>query len=200
MSRDHLTQAQRDALGYAKRATAIRITLGDGTILRFSTGAYDVAGETYLAKLAPVDALNLELTSATEGVELKIANLTLALGQNLINTPDLISGTSAVLQAYFYDAKNNLTWLDDKIAGEIQIGEIDADWVKIFFIAKPDATLYDGVAVAEKFPEEAVPAAARPVEPPAPINDILERRDGSDLRWGDALIGRGRYVLPDLVA
>lgn len=202
MARDYLTQSQKDALGRATRRTTLFITLGDGTPLYFSTADTNVAGVAYLGKLAPIDALNLELTAAVEGIALKISNITLALGQNLINTPDLLSGTTAVLGVYFYDAGTGLEWTDEKITGEIAVGDIDDNWVNVFFASKVDAVEYGGVSIAALFPDSAIPASALPA-PPAPVfNDIDNRLRGGGgggliSPFGDDFQNTDRYVLPE---
>ncbi len=207
MARDYLTQPQKDVLGRAARRETLVVTLGDGTMLYFSTGDTNSGGVTYLGKLAPVGALNLELTAAVEGIDLKISNITLAFGRNLINTPDILSGTTAVLGAYFYDADTGTQWHDDKITGEIIVGDIDGDWVNVFFTSKVDAAEYGGVSVVSFFPDSAVPLAAQP-KPEEPVyNDIDNRptRGGGGGGGGDHKLSpllddyqnKGRYAMPE---
>lgn len=169
MSRDYLTSEQIAVLGRAHRRTVIAITLNDGTPLKFSTADTELSDDFYLGKLAPIDALNLELTAAVEGIDLKISNEYEQIGQNLINAPDIISGTSAVLGAYFYDELTNQEWIDPKITGEIVVGDIDGDWVNIFFTSKIDSVEYAGVSVASAFPDSQI--AAQPDAQPV-YNDV----------------------------
>lgn len=207
MARDYLTQTQKDVLGRATRRITLAVTLGNNAVLNFSTSDTNFGGIPYLGKLAPVDALNLELTAAVEGIDLKISNISLAFGRNLINTPDILSGTTAVLGAYFFDAETGIEFADDKITGEIVVGDIDGDWVHVFFTSKVDAVEYGGVSIVSLFPDSAIPAAALPV-PGNPIYNDIDNppRPGGGGGGGgkvspifaDDYQSGGRYVLPSI--
>ncbi len=187
------------ALGRCTRRSTLSIVLGDGTPLHFATAEIEFGDTLYLGKLAPVDALNLELTTATEGVNLRVSNITLDLGRNLMNTPDVLSGTNAVFGVYFFDPDTGNEWHDEKIAGEIEVGDIDGDWINLFFKSKVHAVQYTGVSIAAAFPYQADPEIA-PVPPV--INDIenVPRAAGG---LGDRLsplfddFQNGRHYLPD---
>lgn len=198
MGRDYLTTAQKNALSSATRRTTLVVTLGDGTVLNLATADIDFGGVTYSAKLAPVDGLNLELTAAVEGIELKISNITLSLGRNLINTPDILSGTAAVLGTYFFDERTGEEWHDAKVAGEIAVGGIDGDWVNVFFTSKVDAVEYGGVSIASLFPDTQIPVspAVQPIY--NDINPIVPRTGGGGgiSPFADDYRNGGRYVVP----
>ena len=59
-----LDTAHEAALERCSRLTTLSITLGNATVLRLATGECTVNSVAYQAKLAPLDALNLELTNA----------------------------------------------------------------------------------------------------------------------------------------
>ena len=198
MARD-LNQNLVAALSRCTRRSTLTVTLGDGTVLNFATAEIEFGDTLYLGKLAPVDALNLELTTATEGVNLRVSNITLDLGRNLINTPDVLSGTNAVFGVYFFDPDTGNEFHDPKIAGEIEVGDIDGDWINLFFKSKVHAARYTGVQIAAAFPFQADPEIA-PI--PAQFNDI-ENVPQSAGGMGNRLsplfddFNNGRHYLPD---
>ena len=175
-----LPQALINVLPIATRRSTLKIILGDDTELYFSTGTYSHGGVNWVGKLAPVDALNLETTAATEGVEIRISNVTLTLGQDLINNKDKLDGAYAMLGCYFRDASGE--WHDEKIPGILETGDIDANWIPVFFKSIAEKRYY-GPTIADLFPEEQIPAA----EMPEPV--ITGRLDGFRGR-GDYLINR----------
>lgn len=198
MPRDHLETELEDAIDGCHRRTTIQIILGDDSTLNLSTGDCEVGELTFLGKLAPVDALNLELTSAFEGISLQISNVGKTLGQTLINTPDILSGTKAILGCYFEDPQTGDKWHDEKMDGEIEVGDIDGDWINIFFKSKPDAAVYGGIVIADAFPESAIPDEELPdVTVNQIYNDInpsnVERKNGLRDEWQTE-----KYYLPEI--
>ena len=142
------------------RRTTLVITLGDGTILPYSTGTYSHSGINYLGKIAPTDALNLEDTPADEGLNLKISNVPLTLGQDLINNKAKLDGTYAELGCYFRGSSGE--WHDKKLPGRIESGDIDAPWINVFFQSLGKKAYY-GKTIADMFPDEQIPADETPV-------------------------------------
>lgn len=197
--RDHITQSQQDVLDRARRRTTLSIRLGDGSELNVATGAVSFGGKTYLPKLAPVDALNLELTGATEGIKFQISNISLALGHELINTEDILTGLTAVVGCYFYDEQTNTEFHDEKIVGKITVGDIDADFVQITFESLTAASFFNSVLISEAFPDQEIPIAEipAPIIPQLPVYNDLP---APDVFAGDAPINSrfdtARYHLP----
>ncbi len=202
MPRDHLDPDLVAALNQCTRRTTLNITLGDGTPLRVATGDVEFDDVIYLGKLAPVDELNLELSRTTEAINLKISNLTKVLGQSLINTPNILNDMRATLGCYFKNLQTLEEWHDVKMVGKIETGDIDGDWIPIFFKSLTSASIYNGKTVASVFPESELPAGMV-VTPPLPTYDDLSNFPTTDLIdernysfQNEELYGR--YYLPDM--
>lgn len=198
MPRDHLEEELEDVIHRCHPQTTVQIVLGDDSTLNLSSGDCAVGELTFLGKLAPVDALNLELSSAFEGINLRITNVGKTLGQTLINTPDILSGTKAILGSYFEDPLTGDKWHDEKMEGEIEVGDIDGDWINIFFKSKPDAAVYGGILIADAFPESAIPDEELPTVTVNQVyNDInpsiVERKNGLMDEWQ-----KEKYYLPQM--
>lgn len=192
-----LTEDQENVLDSARRRTTLQATLGDSTELRLATAEIEIGEDVYAAKLAPVDALNLELTGADEGMNLRISNVSLSLGQSLINTPDALDGTSAMLGCYFYDPETEETWHDEKLPGFLETGDIDGDAVAVFFQSM-GAKVYYGVSIASLFPDSEIPLEEIPPPAPTPIPTLpgLPTRGGGG-RLRLPILEDGRHFLPD---
>lgn len=209
MGRNHLSQSLKDALGTAGHFTTLSIILGDGNALRLATiDIPNLGGFPYLGRLAPVDALNLELTRATEGISLRISNVKKTLGQNLINTPNVLNSLTAILGVYFrqYDDNENIigTWHDIKLSGLIEVGDIENEFIPIFFKSKASKR-YNGKTVMSCFPNSTL-AVQTPPAPPQPVYDDLQNSgggivgSGNDSRYFDYSHREyySRYYLPEL--
>lgn len=184
-----------EALVNCHRRTTIQIKLGDDSTLNLSTGDCEVGELTFLGKLAPVDALNLELRKTVEGITLKISNVTKVLGQTLINTPNILDGLTAILGCYFEDQEGN-KWHDEKMEGEIQVGQIDGDWINIFFISKPDAVIYGGIVIADAFPDSEIPDEELPATNANQVYNDLEPASGAISRKDEWM--NEKYYLPQI--
>ena len=191
-----LDVAHEAALERCSRMTTLSITLGNGTVLRLATGECTVNSVAYQAKLAPLDALNLELTNAFEGINLQIEDVSFALRQTLINTVNILDGTEAVLGCFFKDFTTGNTWHDEKIVGEVELGQIEGNFINVFFKAKTDAAIYGGINIADVFKESDVPDAEIPVISEPPIyNDIsIGINDGISDDYNDWR--KERYYVP----
>jgi hypothetical protein len=152
-------------LSKASRRTALQLILGNNSTVYYSTGEFTYNNVKYEGKLQVSDALNLEATDADEGVNLKITNTTKTLGQFLINGQNILDGTVAFLQCYFYDMDSHTAWLDTKLHGFIEVGDIDENWVNVFFQSL-GAKIYHGKTIAELFPDAQIPAAEKPLISP----------------------------------
>lgn len=152
-------------LGSAGRRTALELTLGNNSKVYYSTGEFTYNNIKYEGKLEVSDALNLEATDADEGINLRITNTAKTLGQWLINGQNILDGTVAVLKCYFYDSDSNISYLDTKLPGFIEVGDIDENWVNVFFQSL-GAKTYHGKTIAELFPDEKIPAAEKPLVSP----------------------------------
>lgn len=195
------------ALDTAGRRSTLKITLGDGTELYFSTADTEFDDIVYLGKLAPVDDLNLDATQATEGSNLKISNITLSLGQNLINTPDVLSGTKAVFGTYFHDEETDGEWHDVKLKGKITVNGIDGDWIELLFESTVSSTIHNGVTIASLFPDAQIPTKQLPQQTNdsggglQPIYNDIDNIQNSKLArqlspLTDDMQFGGRYFLP----
>lgn len=206
MPRDYLDSALIADLKNLTRRTTLAITLGDGATLRFATGDVYVDGVFYSGKLAPVDELNLELTRTSETINLQITNIKKVLGQNLINTPNVLNNTKGILGCYFKNLQTGAEWHDVKLPGIIEIGDIDNDWIPVFFKSKTAATKYYGKTIGSCFPDAEVPVAAAAAPPPAPVYDDLSNINptggiaGMDERYYSYENRQyyGRYNLPQM--
>jgi hypothetical protein len=160
------------ALSKASRRTALELTLGNNSKVYYSTGEFTYNSVKYEGKLETTDALNLEATDADEGVNLRITNTAKTLGQWLINGQNILDGTVAVLKCYFHDSDSNISYLDTKLPGFIDVGDIDENWINIFFQSL-GAKVYQGKTIAELFPDAQIPAAEKPlISPTVPSGGI----------------------------
>lgn len=201
MPRDYLDPELIESFGETRRATTLLITLGDGTPLRLATADIgSIGGFAYLGKLQPVDALNLELSRAAEGINLKIRDSDNALGQNLINTPNVLDNTKAVLGVHFKVLETGDDWHDVKIRGRITVGDIEDGWIPLFFKSETAAAKYNGKTIASVFPNTEIPVTSVSAAP-LPVYDDLSNYPTKELidervySFENAKIF-GRYYLP----
>ena len=168
-----LTTEEKNSLPRAARQTTLSITLSNNSQLNLSTAEVEINGVTYLGKLAPVDALNLENSLTTEGINLQITNNSWLLGQELINSSYMLTGARAFLGCYFRVIETGFEWHDVKMQGRIQFKPVNKDWVNIFFLSELDAAQYTGFTIFSAFPEPAdLTEPMPPVLPSSGVNDI----------------------------
>lgn len=192
-------------LGTGENAvTALRITLGDGTPLLIATSEFTLGDETFLGVMEISDSYNMELTAAEDAMNFQLTNIELDLGRFLINTPDVLSGTEAMLCVYIRNTDTGEEWLEEKSPGEIRItGEMNGEVIPLKFVSDLDSGVYFGETLGKLFPdaENAVQITIPPVNDvfnssPAEIYSPGYNPDGnffSPMRWK-----YDQYVLPEM--
>ena len=204
MPREYLDTNLLAVISNCRHAIWLKITLGDGTILRVATEEIDdIGGFPYLKKLAPVDALNLELTRAVEGINLKIRDRTLVLGQSLINTPNILDNTSAMLGSHFKLLETGQEWSDEKIRGKITVGDIEEGYIPLIFKSLGASAVYNGKTISSIFPESEIPVTTNTEISRYPVYDDLSNYPNDptineriyDYNQRDIY---GRHVLPEM--
>lgn len=204
MPREYLDPNLLAVISQCRHALWLKITLGDGTILRVATEEIaDIGGFPYLKKLAPVDPLNLELTRAVEGINLKIRDRTNALQQNLINTPNVLDNTRAVYGVHWKLLETGQEWYDEKIPGKITVGDMEGGWIPLFFKSLSSASVHNGTTIASIFPDSEVPVTTNTETPRYPVYDDLSNYPANPAineriyRTEERQI-YGRYTLPEM--
>lgn len=191
MPRDHLS-ADLLALinsGHAEDHTCVVITLGDGTILRFSTAALTIGADTFLANLGASDGLKMSLTVAIDRLGLKAQNVDTILGQQITSVSNALEGATAVLGIAFRKQDGSGPWYyDEKMPGDLLTGAVDETWVELPFVGDIYGAQVVGETVGSVFPyQDVIPIESR-VDP----NDI----PGGPLDDPDTMPRRGRGRIP----
>lgn len=188
MSRNHLS-ADLLALinsGHAEDHTCVVITLGDGTILRFSSAALTIGPDTFLPNLGASDGLKMSLTVAIDRMGLKAQNVDTILGQQITSVSNALEGATAVLGIAFRNADGSGPWYyDEKMPGDLLSGAVDEQWVEFSFVGDIYGAQVVGETVASVFPYQDV----TPIENRRDPNDLPG--DGGDPIGGDRMPGRG---------
>jgi hypothetical protein len=167
-----LLQALIDT-GHREDHTAIILTLGDGTVLRFATGNIQVGTDLYLGELAENDPLKMSLQPAQDGCTLKVQNVDKVFGQTLTSISNALDGATAMLGLAFKDKDSGNTWFDPKMPGDIIAGEINETEVQLNFVGDIYAAQVVGETIASVFPYQTPPSALVISDP----NDIRDPND-----------------------
>lgn len=199
-----LDPAHLSNLTKCTRRTTLQITFGGGVQMNLATSDIEFGNLVFLGKLSADSELNLDALDSSDAVALKISNVALNLGQTLINTADILSGTDAVLGCYFKNLQTGAEWHDVKLTGKITVGKITRRWINILFESITSAIVYEGQSIAELFPDAEIPTSEVPTATTAPMpayNDIENVPDSAAMRklspfMEDNQYG-GRYYLPD---
>jgi hypothetical protein len=193
MSRNHLS-AELLALinsGHAEDHTCVVITLGDATILRFSTAKLSVGADAFLGNLGPSDGLKMSLTVAIDRTGLKAQNVDKILGQQITSVSNALEGATAVLGIAFRNQDGSGPWYyDEKMPGDLLTGAVDEQWVEFSFVGDIYGAQVVGETVASVFPYQ----DATPIENLVDPNDLPGGGDDGDI---GPRPGRGRLPIVD---
>lgn len=199
-----LDPTHKSQLTKLTRRTTLQITFGGGVPMNLATADIEFGDLIFLGELSADSELNLDATEASDAVQLKISNAKLTLGQTIINTEDILSGTDAILGCYFKNTQTGAEWHDVKLHGKITVGKTTRKWINITFESITSAVVWEGQSIAELFPNSEIPTNEMPTATTAPLpafNDLENVQDSQIMRQISPFLGDnqygGRYYLPD---
>lgn len=174
------------ASGTFRRWPAIVITLGTGTVLRFSRAEFEAGGHTFQPKLGDAGTLRMSLAGqSSDRQEFEISNLDLVLGQQVIAAEALDGATAMLATAFQHSSGAGPVYYVEKMPGDITTAPISREKVKLAFVGELYGTIIAGEHVGAIFPyqQDAVTAPIRrfpndPDDIPDPNDDGTGRRGG----------------------
>lgn len=176
--------------GQFRRWPAIVITLGDGTVLRYSRAEFEAGGHIFSPRLADAGTLKMSLQGqATDRQSLEISNLDLVLGQQVIAVEALDGATAMLATAFQHSSGTGPIYYVEKMPGDITTAPVSRERVKLEFVGELYSTIIGGERVGAIFPyrndaETASPSTS-PRYVPSDPNDIPDPNDdGTGRRHG----------------
>jgi len=170
--------------GTVRRWPAIVITLGDGTVLRYSKAEFEAAGHTFQPRLADAGSLKMSLQGqSTDRQELQISNLDLVLGQQVVTAGMLDGATAMLATAFQHSSGEGPIYYVEKMPGDITTAPVSRDRVKLNFVGELYGTIIAGERVGAIFPYSQDTETAVPQVTPIDPND-LEDPNGDPFRRG----------------
>jgi hypothetical protein len=157
--------------GHREDHTAVVLTLGDGTVLRFATGQQLVGSDLFVGELKENDPLKMNLTPQQDGCTLNVQNVDMVFGRQLTAALDKLDGATAVLGLIIVNPDNGQAWFDPKMPGDIISAAIDENQVQLNFIGDIYIAQVVSETIASVFPYQTPPVASGIVA--SDPNDIL---------------------------
>lgn len=170
------------ASGTYRRWPAIVITLGTGTVLRFSRAEFEAGGHTFQPKLGDAGTLRMSLAGqSSDRQELEISNLDLALGQQVIGAEALDGATAMLATAFQHSSGEGPVYYVEKMPGDITTAPVSREKVKLSFVGELYGAIIAGERVGSIFPYQydAVTAPIRRI--PGDPNDIPDPNDNNTI-------------------
>lgn len=168
--------------GHVDDHTAVVITLGTGTVLRFATAGFIYGGNTWLGVLEETGTFKMNNdVQAVDRAMLKVTNVDLAFGQEVTSASEALEGATAMLGYAFRAQDGSGPWYyDEKMPGDIVAGAVDENIVELSFIGDIYAGQIVGEIVSEVFPyQQESGARLRPSDPnDLPVPDDIPRGPG----------------------
>jgi hypothetical protein len=166
--------------GSFRRWTAIVITLGNGTVLRFSRAEFEAGGHTFLARLGESGALLMSLQGqSTDRQDLKANNVDKVLGQQVIGAGALDGATAMLAVAFQHRSGEGPIYYVEKMPGDIVSGAVNRPSVKFSFVGELYGAIIAGEKVGAIFPyQDTAQTAIAPIRRiPNDPNDLPDPND-----------------------